>query len=248
MVLWFFISARRFASLPFLWSYCQVCSTWAKKNLKRVLWARLALCCLGNFSRGHDLYKYNVSSTLNCTFDSSLTLLHSPFFLKSATTDSVWYSDRNLSTNSWILAILPWSTSTASCGIPWMLRSTLNGFSSASCFPLLVGLPCCCFASGFSLLDSVPCCCGCCCRCCCRCSAVGLPPLDCQEHLRTIFGAERGVETLWFQVLSPCKLTTFSMQPASTESQRLWRAILFSCALVKWIQWTASWRGSHFLF
>ena len=50
---------------------------------------------------------------------------------KSTTIDSVWYPG-GLTTNSWILVIRPWSSSTAPCGIPWILRSILNGFSSST--------------------------------------------------------------------------------------------------------------------
>ena len=53
--------------------------------------------------------------------DSSLNLLNFPFSLKSAMTDSVWYSDRSLSTNSWLSVILPWSSITSSCGSPWIV-------------------------------------------------------------------------------------------------------------------------------
>ena len=126
-------------------------------------------------------------------FDSSLNLLIFPYFPKSATIDSVWYWDRSLSTNSWIFIIILCSSSTASCGMPWMLRSTLIGFSSATGFPVLVGVPWCCSATGFPVLHSVPCS-----SCCCCCT--------CQAYLRTIFGAGRDVETLWSQVVSPCRI------------------------------------------
>ena len=48
-------------------------------------------------------------------WDSSLKLFNSPFLLKSAITDSVWYSARSLSTNSGMWVMLPWPSSTASC-------------------------------------------------------------------------------------------------------------------------------------
>ena len=63
---------------------------------------------------------------------------------------------RNLSTNSSILVILPWPSSTAFCGIPWFLRSTVNGISSsAPFFPVLFGLPWFCSAACSPVLYSV---------------------------------------------------------------------------------------------
>ena len=52
--------------------------------------------------------------------DSSQNLLNLSSYLKSEMTDSVWYADRSLSTKSCISVIFPWSSSTASCGIPWI--------------------------------------------------------------------------------------------------------------------------------
>ena len=76
-----------------------------------------------------------------------------------------------------VLLILPWSSSTASGGIPWILRSTQNGFSSAAGFPV----PWCCSATIFPVLDSVSCCCYCCWYC-----------FNFQTSLRTILGSGRG--------------------------------------------------------
>ena len=177
--------------------------------------------------------------------DSSLDLLDLPFSLKAALRDSVGYLDRSLSTISWILLMVPWSSSTASCGIPWILRWTLNGFSSsATGFPVRIGVPWFCSVTGFPVLNSVFC--YCCCCCCC---------FSFQTSLRTIFGTRRGVETLLYNMLSAWRLSTFLMQSAGTESSRImardlvWQNFIrFSCALTKWIQQTTSWWGFHSLW
>ena len=109
--------------------------------------------------------------------DSSQNLLN----LSSEMTDSVWYADRSLSTNSCISVILPWSSSTASCGIPW--------FWEIHNFP----------PQGVS-----------------HCLKAGLAAdaawINCQACLSSIFGAGRGVETLWCLLVAPWRDTIFSMQ------------------------------------
>ena len=126
-------------------------------------------------------YNSKVPNLWLVSLDSSQNLLNLSSSLKSEMTDSVWYADRSLSTNSGISVILPWSSSTASCGIPWIWE--IHNFPSLAVSH--------CLKAGL---------------------AADAATIYCQACLSSIFGARRGVETLWCLLVAFWRDTIFSMQ------------------------------------
>ena len=163
--------------------------------------------------------------------DSSLNLLDFPVFTISSYDWFEGYLVHDLSTTFWILSILSSFFKITSCGIPSILRSTLNSgsffstsdsvhrisFLTPSSSGLSVGISCSSFCTSFLMpedaLSDMPCCC-----CCC----------DCHALLSTIFGARRGVESLAYKVLSPIWEITLDIQSAGTMSFPLTVIVYFS--------------------